>query len=123
LGGYHNTLSCSSKSSILGGQNNTLSNNSTYSSILGGERNILSCYSNYSSIIGGFGNTMSQSNNSVIIGGQNQILNNCNDAVLVPNLIVSGSLSMGLTAGLSGTFSSGDGKVLTIINGIIISIV
>jgi len=123
IGGGSNTLSCYSRySSIVGGLCNTLSNTSNRSSIIAGQCNTLTGTSSQSSIIGGQSATMSNSCNSVIIGGVNQTLYNCDNTVLLPNTIISGNLSMGVTAGVSGTFSAG-ANTITVTNGIITSIV
>lgn len=106
-GGKYNILSASSVSAIIGGQNNCITNsdhasingglneiinNSPYSSIIGGQYNQI-CSASRSSIIGGNNHYISASSRSVIIGGNGLALNNQDDTVLVPNMIINGSLN------------------------------
>jgi len=108
-GGVQNTLCCSNKSTIITG----------YSNYIG--------LSRYASILGSVNGTVSNSCYSSVIGGQNQTLYNTNNTVLVPSLIVSGSMSTrlaGITfSAISLTFSTGDGRVMTITNGIVTNVV
>ena len=146
LGGFCNTVSCNSNSSsILGGSRNSIasyssnssivgggSNNTIcsvsggsatmFSTIVGGYRNTLSC-SRYS-IVGGQCNTLSCSCNSAIIGGVCLTLTSNNCTVLVPNLLIAGSMSpnCGTNFGITQNIIITGSASLCFVNGILISV-
>jgi len=145
IGGFKNTVSCNSyrssivggsgnsitsfsqNSSILGGSNNTISGASggsatMFSTIVGGRCNTLSC-SRYS-IVGGQCNTLSNSCNSAIIGGVCLTLTSNNCTVLVPNLLIAGSMSpnCGTNFGITQNVIITGSASLCFVNGILISV-
>ena len=127
IGGFCNTLigDFSRNASIIGGRENLIGKNSNYSSIIGGFNNILFYTTYRSSILGGHSNTIgTQSCNSAIIGGQNLNLTCQSNAVLVPNLLIAGSMSpnCGTNFGITDNIIITGSVSLCFINGILISV-
>jgi len=129
LGGWCNTVSCNSyRSSIVGGFCNTLDGSSN-SSIVGGSNNNISGASGgsatmFSTIVGGRFNTLSCSRYSAIIGGVCLTLTSNNCTVLVPNLLIAGSMSpnCGTNFGITQNIIITGSASLCFINGILISV-
>jgi hypothetical protein len=106
FGGYQNSVSCSVLSSVVAGCG---------SQIISSSR---------STIIGSVGTTFSNSTNSVIIGGQNLTLSGVSDTVLVPNLLISGSMSpnCGTNFGITDNIVISGSASLCFVNGILVSV-
>jgi hypothetical protein len=123
IGGDNNSIFTSGKSIVMGGLNNSL-DGSERSAIINGCCNQIECNSFNSVIIGGGNNTISGSTQSAIIGASNLTLNNQNQTTFARNFWIAGSMSpnSGVNFGVSATFSVGS-SVVTVCNGIIISIV
>jgi hypothetical protein len=70
MGGYSNSITDSTNSSIIGGDCNLVATQSCNSSIVGGMCNIITVTSSYASIVGGYSNLITSiSSYSSIIGG------------------------------------------------------
>lgn len=123
IGGDDNSIFTSGQSIVMGGLNNSL-DGSERSTIINGRCNQIECNSFDSVIIGGGYNMISGSTQSAIIGASNLTLNNQNQTTFTRNFWIAGSMSpnSGVDFGVSATFSAGS-SVITVCNGIIISIV
>lgn len=110
-GSFISSSPASTKSAIIAGASNSISNQN-FSAIIGGLNNFMSL-SNYSSIIGGSNSCMVSSPSSTILGGKDNLIRETSKGTLVHgNSILGGSSNSILGTSSGSTIISGSGSVI-----------